>query len=99
METRYINMNALFPTITPQAAAGMFSISTRADSAGRIMVMGKATRKRADVFVNIPLSRATRDRLDESLVGSVAMGTSALIEWALEELARQGISLEAGARS
>ena len=36
-----------------------------------------------DVYVNIPLPGATRDPLDEKRVGSLAMGTSALIEWAL----------------
>jgi hypothetical protein len=82
--------------VTP-APSFMFTIATRDDSAGRVMVMGKPTRKGADTFVNIPLCRGTRDRLGEKLVGSLAMGTSALIEWALEELTRQGITLEAQA--
>lgn len=86
-------------SVAPQAAAPMFAITNRADSTGRVMVMGKANRKRADTFINIPLCRATRQRLDEKLVGSLAMGTGALIEWALEELTRQGITLEAQART
>ena len=91
-------MKAPSLSVVTQTPASMFSITTRDDSAGRVMVMGKATRKWADVFINIPLCRATRDRLEEKLVGSLAMGTSALIEWALEELTRQGITLEAGAK-
>jgi hypothetical protein len=84
--------------LASRAPACMFSITTRQDSAGRVMVVGKPTRRRVEACVNIPLCRATRDRLNEKLVGSLAMGTSALIEWALEELTRQGITLEAGAQ-
>jgi hypothetical protein len=71
----------------------------RVASAGRVMVMGKANRKQAEACINIPLCRATRDRLDDKLVGSLAMGTSALIEWALKELSRQGVTIEAGVRN
>lgn len=72
----------------------MFSISSRKDLEGRIIVMGKATRKRVDTSLNVPLCQATRDRLEERLVGSLAMGTSALIEWAIDELTRRRITLE-----
>ncbi|MGF1614970.1 MAG: hypothetical protein ACFCVA_13985 [Gammaproteobacteria bacterium] len=92
-------MKSSSPLNGSRASAYMFSITTRRDSAGRVMVVGKPTRRRADVLVNIPLCRATRERLNEKLVGSLAMGTSALIEWALEELTRQGITLEAGAQT
>ncbi|MFZ0255036.1 MAG: hypothetical protein WAN46_05205 [Gammaproteobacteria bacterium] len=92
-------MSAIATSSEPAAPACMFSISTRDDRAGRVVVMGKATRKQAKVFLNIPLCQATRKHLEERLVGSLSMGTGALIEWALEELRRQGITLEAQAKS
>lgn len=73
----------------------MFSIEMRQDAAGRVIVIGRPTRKRAEAFLNIPISDDTRRRLDEQVVGSLAMGTSALLEWALKELQRRGISIEA----
>lgn len=73
----------------------MFSIGTRPDNTGRVIVIGRPTRKRAEAFLNIPISEHTRKRLDEQVVGSLAMGTSALLEWALQELQRRGISIEA----
>lgn len=84
----------------PQAgtAESMFSIETRHDSAGRVIVIGRPTRKRAEAFLNIPISDDTRKRLDEQVVGSLAMGTSALLEWALQELQRRRISIEARPR-
>lgn len=91
-------MSAIAPAFEPQASIRMFFITTREDAAGRVVVMGKPTRKRANAFLNIPLSQATKDRLQKQLVGSLAMGTSALIEWALDELIRQGVSLEARPR-
>jgi hypothetical protein len=57
-------------------------------------MIGKPSRKRASTFINIPISQETRRRLDEQFVGSLSMSTSALIEWALEELRRQGVALE-----
>ena len=84
-------------TQDPQVVAkeSMFSIETRHDNAGRIIVVGRPTRKRAQAFLNIPISDETRRRLDTQVVGSLAMGTSALLEWALQELQRRGISIEA----
>nr|MBS0022016.1 hypothetical protein [Gammaproteobacteria bacterium] len=76
----------------------MFSIETRKDPLGRVMVVGKATRKYATSFLNIPISAEARERLSQQVVGSLAMGTGALLEWALDELERQGISLEARPR-
>lgn len=73
----------------------MFSIEIRENSAGHIIVVGKATRKRATTFVNIPVSKELRRRLDSKIVGSLAMGAGAILEWALDELDRQGISIEA----
>ena len=73
---------------------GMFSISVRNDPAGRVVIMGKSTRKRAKTLLNVPICQATRRRLDEQFVGSLLMATSALIEWALDELRRQGVTLE-----
>lgn len=88
-------MSTIAPLFAPQAPVNLFSTTTREDPAGRVIVMGKATRKRAKAFLNIPLCQATKERLEKRLVGSLAMGTGALIEWALEELTRQGVSLEA----
>ena len=36
---------------------------------------------------------------DERVIGSLAMGTGALLEWALDELKRHSISLEARPRA
>jgi len=77
---------------------GMFAIETRSGDACQVIVVGKATRKRAKTFINIPVSESLRTRLDNQIVGSLAMGTGALLEWALEELKRQGISIEARIR-
>lgn len=72
----------------------MFSIGVRSDLDGRVVIMGKPSRKHANAFLNIPISQQTRHRLDEQLVGSLSMATSALIEWALNELKRQAVTLE-----
>lgn len=77
-----------------QPSGGMFSIAIRRDPAGHVMLMGKPTRKRANALLNIPICQATRRRLDEQFMGSLSMGASALLEWALDELKRQGIALE-----
>jgi hypothetical protein len=78
---------------------GMFVINTREDSAGRVIVIGKASRRRATTFLNIPISKELRDALDNQIVGSLAMGAGALLEWALVELKRQRLSLEARPRT
>ena len=78
---------------------GMFSMEARQDASGEVIVMGQATRKRAATLINIPISAELRERLDKQLVGSVAMTTGALLQWALDELKRQGISLEARPRA
>ena len=72
----------------------MFTIDTREGNA-EVVIMGKPTRKRAVTMLNIPISGALRTRLQERVVGSVAMGSSALLEWALEELERQCVSIQA----
>nr|MBS0019552.1 hypothetical protein [Gammaproteobacteria bacterium] len=78
---------------------GMFVIETRpGGTQSQVVVVGKATRKRAKTFINIPISESLRKRLDTQIIGSLAMGTGALLEWALEELKRQGISIEARVR-
>ncbi|MFZ0256390.1 MAG: hypothetical protein WAN46_12230 [Gammaproteobacteria bacterium] len=78
---------------------GMFVINMREDPAGRIIVIGKASRRRATTFLNIPISKELRDALDNQIVGSLAMGAGALLEWALTELKRQQLSLEARPRT
>ena len=77
----------------------MFSIEAHQDPSGRVIVIGKPTRKRAATSINIPISAELRERLDERVIGSLAMATGALLEWALDELKRQGISLEARPRA
>nr|MBS0021102.1 hypothetical protein [Gammaproteobacteria bacterium] len=78
---------------------GMFVINLREDPAGRVIVIGKASRRRATTFLNIPISKELRDALDNQIVGSLAMGAGALLEWALTELKRQQLSLEARPRT
>lgn len=74
--------------------SGMFTIEATQDGAGRVIVMGRPSRKHANTFINIPISGELRDQLGEQVLGSLAMGTGALIEWALGELQRQGISIK-----
>jgi hypothetical protein len=87
------------PPSEPSPPDYLFAITVRDDPAGRVIMIGKPSRKRADVLLNVPLCPTTKEQLEERLEGSLAMGTSALIEWALTELTRQGITLEAQAKS
>ncbi len=73
----------------------MFRLETRQEGGGRIVIAGRPNRKNATTYVNIPISQQLRKRLDEQIVGSVAMGTSALLLWALDELKRQDVTVEA----
>lgn len=77
-----------------QSAPRMFTIRTRPDPNGHVVMVGKPSRKRASTFINIPMCEETRRQLNERFIGSISMSTSALIEWALEELKRQGVALE-----
>lgn len=79
-------------------ATHMFTISMAPeDSHGTVRIVGRPSRKCASAFVNIPISQELRDQLGKRIVGSLAMGTSALLQWALQELERQGVSIEAQA--
>jgi hypothetical protein len=82
------------PPLQSPLPTGMFSINVRNDSQGRVVIMGRPTRKHANALLNIPICQETRRRLDEQFVGSLSMATSALIEWALDELKRQAVALE-----
>ncbi|MFZ0254140.1 MAG: hypothetical protein WAN46_00500 [Gammaproteobacteria bacterium] len=73
----------------------MFAIQARKDSEGRVVVVGKASRKRATTLINIPISQELKSSLDERVVGSLSMATAALLQWAFDELERQEISIEA----
>lgn len=79
----------------------MFTISVAADDAqgteGTVRIVGRPSRKCAGAFVCIPISQELRSQLGKRIVGSLAMGTSALLQWALQELERQGVSIEAQA--
>jgi hypothetical protein len=73
----------------------MFTITTvpKKDDAA-VYIVGRPSRAHATRFLNIPLSQALKERLKTQMVGSIAMGAGALLEWALQELDRKGISLE-----
>ncbi|MGC1952708.1 MAG: hypothetical protein WA970_09080 [Gammaproteobacteria bacterium] len=73
----------------------MFAIHPREDNEGRVVVVGKASRKRATTLINIPISEDLKTSLDERVVGSLSMATAALLQWAFDELERQEISIEA----
>ena len=73
----------------------MFVIEPRYDNEGRVVVVGKSSRKRATTLINIPISQRLRSRLDERVVGSLSMATAALLQWAFDELDRQKLSIEA----
>ena len=92
--SRSNQMNTITQSVQAQMAGGMFEITTREDGAARVIVMGKPSRKRAKTYVLIPLCQAIKEQLEQRIIGSLAMGGGALIEWALDELARQGITLE-----
>jgi hypothetical protein len=77
---------------------GMFAIEITEDATGRVIVIGRSSRKRVATAINIPISGELRERLESQIVGSLSMGTSALLEWALTELQRQGISIHIMAR-
>lgn len=78
-----------------KAPEAMFAIDIHKNEQGRLVVVGRASRRRATTFVNVPVSADLRRRLDERIIGSMAMGTGALLQWALDELDRQGVSVEA----
>ena len=81
-----------------QPVTHMFAIHmTAEDAQGTVRIVGRPSRKCAGAFVNIPISQEMRNQLGKRIVGSLAMGTSALLQWALEELERQGVSIEAQA--
>ena len=80
-----------------KATETMFAIDIHKNGQGRLVIIGRANRKRATTFVNVPVSADLRQRLGERIIGSMAMGTGALIQWALDELDRQGVSVEARA--
>lgn len=79
-------------------ATHMFTINMAPEDAqGTVRIVGRPSRKCAGAFVNIPISPELRNQLGKRIVGSLAMGTSALLQWALQELERQGVSIEAQA--
>jgi hypothetical protein len=82
-----------------QHAASMSTITTvpKKDDVA-VYIVGRPSRAHATSALNIPVSQALKDRLKTQLVGSIAMGAGALLEWALQELERRGISLEVTAK-
>jgi hypothetical protein len=77
---------------------GVFLLETSDNGAGQVLIIGKANRKKANALINVPVSENLRHKLSEQVVGSLAMGTSALLEWALDELKRRKITLQARPR-
>lgn len=72
----------------------VFHIQTRKDDVPRVLVIGRASRKHTTRYVSIPIGESVRERLEKQIVGSLAMGLSGLLEWALRELELKRISLE-----
>ena len=73
----------------------MFDKAIYYDHEGRLILVGKCTRKGTSAILNIPISRDIHRRLREQVVGSLSMGSAALLEWALDELERRSISITA----
>ena len=73
----------------------MYQYNTRTDYAGKVSIVGRVSRPVMITQLNIPVTPALHHRLREAIDGSLATGGGALIDWALDELERQGISLEA----
>jgi hypothetical protein len=76
----------------------MFHITAHSDPHPRVLVVGRPSRKKAETFINVPVSAELRTRLGERITGSLAMGTAALLEWALDEIEKQMVSLSAEAK-
>jgi len=83
------------PEESVNLAPHMFSASIRQGGQGQVLLIGRPSRKLAKSFVNVPVTPELHARLLEHTVGSLAMGTAALLEWALDELETRGISIEA----
>lgn len=76
----------------------MFAIEIHPAAQGPLVVVSRPTHPQTHQLLNVPLSQATRERLDHHVASSIAMGASALLEWGLQELERQGITLEVQAQ-
>ncbi len=78
---------------TFQAESGSFFRSSAVPGNPAILVKGKI--KRADVAhsVLLQLPKATSDRLNKLLLGAAAPGIVGLIEYALDQIERDGITL------
>lgn len=73
----------------------MFNKTTRQDDEGQVVIVGKCKPKDLDGILNIPISIELQRSLKERIVGSLSLGSAALLEWALDELDRQCICIEA----
>ena len=73
----------------------MYQYQIRHDDPGTVSIVGRISRKDSPAFVTIPVTRELHSRLYNAIDGSMATGGAALLSWALDELERQGISLEA----
>lgn len=76
----------------------VFKITTRGNDTGRVIMIGRSNRKNTTGYLNIPIGAQMRERLRQQIVGSLAMGVSGLLEWALAELERKQIALEMQAK-
>ena len=80
---------------TPKTNSTMFTVEVKKNGQGKVVIVGKRGRRLSTGFVNVPVSAELRKRLGERVIGSMAMGTGALLQWALDEIDRHGVSIEA----
>lgn len=73
----------------------MFSVSVHQRNLGEIIILGKPTRNSAWAHIKVPVTPELHKQLRGHVVGPLAMGTAALLEWALDELDSRSISVEA----
>jgi hypothetical protein len=77
----------------------MFNKTIRQNDEGQVIIVGKRKPKDIETILNIPISIELQRNLRERIVGSLSLGSAALLEWALDELERQSISIEAQTNS
>ena len=79
----------------PIEAPTMFSKESRQHRQGRVIIVGRPSRKAARVCLNTPITTELHRRLRDRIEGSISMGSAALLEWALDELETRNIAIQA----
>lgn len=78
----------------PQAQPGTFFHLVEGQRAGAsVVVRGKIRRGDISREMLVPLPAVTNERIQQAIMGANAPGIVALVEWALDELERQGKTL------